>query len=66
MKADDGKRIGRPPMGAVAMTNAERIAKWRAKHARRLKRKERYTPQPLTLEGLMDLVPGADEFVFGE
>jgi hypothetical protein len=56
---------GRPPLNKVkAMADAERIAKWRAKHARRLARKTQYTPRPPTLEELLSLVPDADGFVF--
>jgi hypothetical protein len=46
------------------MTNAERIAKWRAKHARRLARKQQYVARPPTLEELMELVPTASELLF--
>jgi hypothetical protein len=48
------------------MTSAERMAKWRAKHARRVARKQQYEPRPPTLEELIALVPDADEFVFRE
>ena len=47
------------------MTHAERIARWRAKHARRLARKQQYVARPPTLEELLALVPDADEFVLG-
>jgi hypothetical protein len=61
----DGKRIGRPPIGDRAMTNAERVAKWRAKHARRLARRTSYVPKPFTIdEWTENLVPGPDEFAF--
>jgi hypothetical protein len=60
----DGKRIGRPPIGDRAMTNAERIAKWRAKHARRVARRTPYVPTPFTPEQWDDLVPSPDEFAF--
>jgi hypothetical protein len=58
--------MGRTPLGERATTDAERIAKWSAKHARRLARKAQYTPRPPTLEELLALVPDADEFVFRE
>jgi hypothetical protein len=47
------------------MTNAERIAKWRAKHARRVARRTPYVPTPFTIDQWVDnLVPGPDEFTF--
>ena len=47
------------------MTPAERLAKWRKKHARRLARKARCVPTPWTIDQWVDnLVPGPDEFTF--
>ena len=60
----DRRGRGRHPIGERAMMPAERVAKWRAKHARRLARKTQYTPRPPTLEELLALVPDADEFVY--
>jgi hypothetical protein len=61
---NDRRSVGRPPLGERAMTDAERIARWRERHARRRARKQPYTPRALTLEELLSLVPDADEFVF--
>jgi hypothetical protein len=60
----DEKRIGRPPIGAVAMTGAERMAKWRAKHARRVARRTPYVPQPPTLEWFDELTVSPDDLAF--
>jgi hypothetical protein len=38
------------------MTPAERVAKWRAKHARRLARKQRYVPRPFESDELTGLI----------
>jgi hypothetical protein len=62
---DEGeKRIGRPPIGERAMTGAERIAKWRAKHARRVARRTPYVPQPPTMDWLESLLPKPGELTF--
>jgi hypothetical protein len=59
------KRPGRPPINGVrALTEAEKKARWRAKHARRLARKARYVPRPPTFDELMDRCVSLDDFVF--
>jgi hypothetical protein len=60
----NGRRKGRPPLGDRPMTDAERVARWRAKHARRLARKQQYVARSPTLEELMELVPTASELLF--
>jgi hypothetical protein len=48
---------GRPPMNGVrALTEAEKKARWRAKHARRLARKQQYVARPMTMGELQDLM----------
>ena len=44
------------------MTDAERMAKWRAKHERRLARKAQYTPRPPTMDELMELMTAPGDF----
>ena len=47
---DETRKSGRPPIGERAMTNAECVARWRERHARRLARKTPYRHKPFTLE----------------
>src|SRR5262249_49312540 len=56
--------MGRPPIGDRAMTNAERIAKWRKRHADKLARKAARRGQrgPVTMDHLQALMPTLDDF----
>ena len=49
------------PLGDRAMTSAERTAKWRERHARRLNRKAPYRYRPFTLEDWDELRVKSDD-----
>jgi hypothetical protein len=49
-----GKR-GPKPLFGKPLTNAECIARWRAKHARRLARKPKFVPGPILHDDLVGI-----------
>jgi hypothetical protein len=59
-----GAGSGPRPLGDRTMTGAERMEKWRRKHARRVARRTPYVPQPPTEDWLESLLPKPGELTF--
>jgi hypothetical protein len=52
-------RIGRPPIGEKAMTSAERVARWRERHARK---HAPLPPRATTMDDWVQLFPKQDDW----
>jgi hypothetical protein len=60
-----GTGSGPRPLGDTPMTPAERMAKWRAKHARRVARRTPYVPTPWRIDEWTEkLTPKLGELTF--
>ena len=51
--------MGRPPIGEKAMTSAERVARWRERHARK---HAPLPPRATTMDDWMQLFPTQDDW----
>ena len=52
--------MGRPPIGEMAMTDAEHVRRWRERHAERLA-KQAPKQRLATVDDLKELIPTADD-----